>query len=102
MTCVIFPVCYFAFTKMDKFQSVYYELSHLWKGQKAIKKLRELCNKTPKVIKQELLRGAIWQIHLTPLKCVDRPHYEVRIPNEVHQFDLLYMPSDMLCGNKYK
>ena len=24
------------------------------------------------------------------------------IPNEVHQFDLLYMPSDMLHGNKYK
>ena len=24
------------------------------------------------------------------------------IPNEVHQFDLLYMPSDVLYGNKYK
>ena len=24
------------------------------------------------------------------------------IPNEVHQFDLLYMPSDKLSGNKYK
>ena len=37
-------------------------------------------------------------------KRVDRPHYEVTIPNEKHQFDLLYMPSDTLYGygNKYK
>ena len=41
-------------------------------------------------------------MRLTPPKCVDRPHYEVTIPNEMHQFDLLYMPSDTLYGNKYK
>ena len=35
-------------------------------------------------------------------KRVGRPHYEVTIPNEMHQFDLLYMPSDTLYGNKYK
>ena len=28
--------------------------------------------------------------------------YEVTIPNEVHQFDLLYMPGHTLYGNKYK
>ena len=26
----------------------------------------------------------------------------MKIPNEVHQFDLLYIPSDMLYENKYK
>ena len=31
-----------------------------------------------------------------------RPHYQVTTPNEMHQFDLLYMPSDTLYGNKYK
>ena len=41
-------------------------------------------------------------MRLTPPKCVDRPHYVVTIPNEMHQFDLLYMPSDTLYGNKYK
>ena len=35
-------------------------------------------------------------------KSIDRPHYEVTIPNEMHQFDLLYMPSDTLYRNKYK
>ena len=41
-------------------------------------------------------------MHLPPPKRVDRPHYEVTIPDEMHQFDLLYMPSDILYGNKYK
>ena len=56
---------------MDK---IYYQPNHLWKGQKAVKKLQEL----------------------------DRPHYQVTIPNEMHQFDLLYMPSDTFYGSKYK
>ena len=33
---------------------------------------------------------------------VDRPHYDVTTPNEIHQFDLLYMPSDSLYESKYK
>ena len=41
-------------------------------------------------------------MHLPALKRVDRPHYQVTTPNEMHQFDLLYMPSDTLYGSKYK
>ena len=41
-------------------------------------------------------------MHLPPPKRVDRPHYEVTIPNQIHQFDLLKMPADTLYGNKYK
>ena len=41
-------------------------------------------------------------MHLPAPKCIDRPHYQVTIPNEMHHFDLLYMPSDTLYGNKYK
>ena len=41
-------------------------------------------------------------MHLPATKRVDRPYYEVTIPNEMHQFDLLYMPSDSLDGSKYK
>ena len=84
---------------MDK---IYYQPNHLWKGQKAVKKLAELSGEKPKVIKQWLSRQAFWQIHLPATKQVDRPHYQVTIPNEMHQFDLLYMPSDTLYGNKYK
>ena len=84
---------------MDK---LYYQPSHLRKGQKAIKKLRDLSTEKPKVVKQWLSKQAFWQVHLCPPKHVDRPHYEVMVPNEMHQFDLLYMPSDTLYGNKYK
>ena len=48
------------------------------------------------------VKQTFWQVHLPPPKCIDRPHYQVTIPNEMHQFDLLYMPSDTLYGNKYK
>ena len=85
--------------KMDK---IYYQPNHLWKGQKAVKKLRELNGEKPKTVKQRLSRQAFWQVHLPAPKRVDRSHYEVTIPNEMHQFDLLYMPSDSLYWSKYK
>ena len=85
--------------KMDR---LCYQPNHLWKGQKAVKKLKELSGEKPNVIKQWLSRQAFWQVHLPAPKHVDRPHYLVTIPNEMHQFDLLYMPSGTLYGNKYK
>ena len=84
---------------MDK---IYYQPNHLWKGQKAVKKLKELSKEKPKTVKQWLSRQAFWQVHLPAPKHIYKPHYQVTIPNEMHQFDLLYMPSDTLYGNKYK
>ena len=93
---VLFHVLLF---KMDK---IYYQPNHLWKGQKAVDKLAELSGEKPKVIMQCLSQQAFWQVHLPAPKRVDRPHYQVTTPNEMHQFELLYMPSDTLYGNKYK
>ena len=84
---------------MDK---IYHQPNHLWKGQKAVKKLNELSREKPKAVKQWLSQQAFWQVHLPAPKHVDRPHYLVTTPNEMHQFDLLYMPSDSLYGSKYK
>ena len=84
---------------MDK---ICYQTNHLWKGQKAVKKLKELSREKPRTVKQWLSRQAFWQVHLPAPKRINRPHYQVTIPNEMHQFDLLYMPSDTLYGNKYK
>ena len=64
--------------------------------------MAELSRKKPKVIKQWLSWQAFWQVHLPAPKSIDRPHYQVTVPNEMHQFDLLYMPSDTLYRNKYK
>ena len=36
------------------------------------------------------------------IKELKKPHYQVTIPNQMHQFDLLCMPSDSLYANKYK
>ena len=84
---------------MDK---IYYQPNHLWKGQKAVKKLEDLGEEKPKTVKKWLSRQAFWQVHLPAPKRVDRPHYQVTTPNKMHQFDLLYMPSDILYGSKYK
>ena len=81
---------------------LYYQPNHLWKGKASVKKLAELSGEKPKVIKQWLSQQAFWQVHLPAPKRVDRPHYQVTAPNEMHQFDLLYMPSDTLYGNKYE
>ena len=85
--------------KMDK---IYHQPNHLWKGKKAIAKLRELSEEKSAKVKQWLSRQAFWQVHLPPPKHIDRSHYRVTIPNQMHQFDLLYMPSDTLYGNKNK
>ena len=85
--------------KMDK---IYYQPNHLWKGQKAIRKLKEYSKEKPKTVKQWLSRQVFWQVHLPAPAHIDRHHYQVTIPNEMHQFDLSYMPSDTLYGNKYK
>ena len=69
---------------------------------KTVKKLKELSREKPKAVKHWLSRQAFWQVHLPAPKRINRPHYEVTTPNEMHQFDLLYMPSDSLYGNKYK
>ena len=84
---------------MDK---IYYQPNHLWKGHAAVKKLKELSGEKSKTVKQQLPRQAFWQVHLPAPKRVDRPHYEVTTPSEMHQFHLLYMPPDSLYGSKYK
>ena len=81
---------------MDK---IYSQPNNLWKEQKAVKKLKELSGEKPKTVKQWLSRQAFWQVHLP---APNRLHYQVTTPNEMHQFDLLYMPSDTLYGNKYE
>ena len=57
--------------KMDKI----YHQPNLWKGQKAVKKLKEYSKEKPKVIKQWLSQQAFWQAHLPATKQVDRSHY---------------------------
>ena len=93
----------------SKLLEIYYQPQRLWKGQKAVKNLRSLSKlkkvhelPKPKQIKGWLSKQVFWQVHLPAPKHIQRPHYDVTTPNELHQFDLLYMPYDKLYGNKYK
>ena len=70
---------------MDK---IYYQPNHLLKGQKAVEELRELSGEEAKAVKQWLSFASILASAFTSSKRVDRPYYEVIIPNEMHQFDL--------------
>ena len=54
---------------MDK---IYYQPNHLWKGQKAMRKLKELRKEKLAVVKRWLSKEAIWHAYLLPLKHVNR------------------------------
>ena len=43
-----------------------------------------------------LKKQAIWQIYLPAPQHVPRPKFDVPVPNEVHQADLLFLPHDRL------
>ena len=62
--------------------------------KKAVKKLKELTREKPKTVKHWLSQQAFWQVHLPAPKSIDRPHYQITAPNEMHQLDRLCMPSD--------
>ena len=70
---------------MDK---LYYQPNHLWKGQKAVKKLGELSGEKPKTVKQLLSWQAFWQVHLPAPKRIDRPHYQ--ITTQMRSINLTY------------
>ena len=81
---------------------IYYQPKNLWKGQKAIEKLAKKSEYSEKEVKNWLAKQAFWQIHLPAPKTIHKPHYNVEIPNQLHQFDIMYMPKDRLQGADYK
>ena len=49
-------------------------------------------------VKSWLTKLALWQVHISPPKEINHPHYDVTEPNEQHQFNILYMPHDLFEG----
>ena len=80
----------------EKLYQAYYEPDRLWTGGKAIKELHKITSMSKKDIKSWLAKQALWQVHIPPPKEINHPHYDVTKPNEQHQFDLLYMPHNLL------
>ena len=86
----------------EKLSEEYYKPEHLWVGRKAIKKLFQNTGISKKKIKSWLAQQTLWQVHIPPPKDIQHPHYQVTIPNQLHQFDLLYMPHDVVYSSTYK
>ena len=81
---------------------IYYQPENLWKGRKAITRLRKATKLPLKQVKDWLAKQALWQVHMPPPKRIDYPHYYVTKVHQMHQADLLYLPHDKVYQNTYK
>lgn len=82
---------------MDKkLSALYYSPRGYWKGLTAIKNLAAAAKVSEEVARAWLKKQAIWQIYLPGPRHVPRPKFDVPVPNEVHQADLLFLPHDRL------
>ena len=58
------------------------------------KKLEKIYYSPKEEAKSWLKKQAMWQIYLPAPKYIPRPTFDVFVPNEVHQADLLFLPHD--------
>ena len=82
--------------KIKKREKIYYSTKGYWRGFNAIKRLSAAGKVSEEEAKNWLKKQAIWQIYLPAPKYIPRPKFDIRIPNEVHQADLLFLPHDRL------
>ena len=87
---------------MSKLEKIYYSPRGYWKGLAAIKKLASAAKVSEDVAKDWLKKQAIWQIYLPAPRHIPRQKFDVTVPNEVHQADLLFLPHDKVGRRTYK
>ena len=63
-------------------------------GKSAIGKLANSAKVSKNVAADWLAKQAIWQIYLPGPKSINYGSFDVYVPNEVHQADILYLPHD--------
>ena len=85
-----------------KLSNIYYSTKGYWKGIAAIKKLADAAKVSEQIAKSWLSKQAIWQIYLPAPHYIPRPKFDVSIPNEAHQADLLFLPHDTIRRKTYK
>ena len=85
----------------EKLSQAYYQPDRLWTGNKTIKDLHKITSMSKNDIKSWLARQALWQVHAPTPKEIHHPYYNVRKPNEQHQFDLVHMPHNFFEGSMY-
>ena len=85
-----------------KLSAIYYSPRGYWKELTAIKKLASAAKATEQQAKDWLKNQAIWQIFLPAPRHVPRPKFDVAVPNEVHQADLLFLPHDRVRRKTFR
>ena len=86
----------------SKLSNIYYSPRGYWKGLTAVKKLASAAKIPEDVAKDWLKKQTIWQIYLPAPRHIPRSKFDVRVPNEVHQADLLFLPHDRVGRRTYK
>jgi transposase InsO family protein len=86
----------------ERLKKIYYSTNGYWKGLSAITKLADAANVSYDVAKTFLLKQPIFQIYLPAPKKLIRPKFENTIPNETHQMDLLFLPTDTIRRKRFK
>ena len=79
-----------------KLEKIYYSPKGYWRGYSAIKRLSTVAGVSEEEAKRWLKKQAMWQIYLPAPSYIPRPTFDVFVPNEVHQADLLFLPHDRL------
>ena len=82
--------------------SIYYSPRGYWKGLTAIIQLASAAKVTEQQAKDWLKKQAIWQIYLPAPRHIPRPKFDVAVPNEVHQADLLFLPQDRVRRKSFR
>ena len=77
-----------------KLEKIYYSTKGYWRGYSAIKRLSTVAGVSEEEAKSWLKKQAMWQIYLPAPSYIPRPTFDVFVPNEVHQADLLFLPHD--------
>ena len=81
---------------------IYYQPTHMWKGNKAIELLLKKTKIGKKWVIQWISLQALWQVFLPDPKHIVRRHFDITKVNQMHQVDLLYLPHDTVYGNIYE
>ena len=85
-----------------KLSGIYHSPRGYWKGLTAIKKLVSAAKVTEQQAKDWLKKQAIWQIYLPAPLHIPRPKFDVAVPNQVHQADLLFLPHDRVRQKTFR
>ena len=86
----------------SKLAKIYYSPRGYWKGFAAIKKLSAAAKVSEEAARAWLKKQAIWQIYLATPRRIPRPKFDVPVPNQVHQADLLFLPHDKVGRKTFR